>query len=68
MMDSARLQIRIGTDDGPSACLTVPSKSGKPCGMLVLIKSGLISHCAGRSASQYLLQGNFVTPTGQTHT
>jgi hypothetical protein len=72
MMGSERFQIRIRSDaDSTSSRPSVASRcvdSGKPCGMLVLIKSGLIGHCAGTYSRQYLAQRNVLRSTEQVHT
>jgi hypothetical protein len=50
---------------------TVPfayTESGKPCGMLVLTKSGFTGHCALRPSRRYLVQRSIVTFTEQAHT
>jgi hypothetical protein len=72
MMGSERFQIRIRPNaDSTSSRPTDASgcdDSGKPCGMLVLPKSGLIGHCAGTYSRQYLAQRNVLTSTEQVHT
>jgi hypothetical protein len=71
MMGSARLQPRMSPNDGAAASPTVPFAyiaSGKPCGMLVLTKSGFTGHCALRPSRRYLLQRSIVMSTEQVHT